>query len=68
MYGEGSFLQDYMKGEASYEACSVAITNWELSARILERTPEEAEMPKEAKIRRKNVTTYRSAVETLKRL
>ncbi|KAH5066017.1 hypothetical protein HBI38_123550 [Parastagonospora nodorum] len=35
LYGESSFLQEYMRSEASSENYHVAITNWELEAKIL---------------------------------
>lgn len=57
-----------MRGEASYESCRVAMTNWELEAKIAEQASLGVETAKDTRLRAQNVVTYRGAVATLKQL
>ncbi|KAB2108126.1 hypothetical protein AG0111_0g4139 [Alternaria gaisen] len=36
LYGKGSFLYEYIRGEVSADACATAISNWDLCARQCE--------------------------------
>lgn len=39
LYGKDSFLQEFMRGETSYENFRVCVTNWDLSMRICQTVP-----------------------------